>query len=88
MFKIQIVPTIELRYNLSRDSKHCDKLQANYIAGNKMMKNSKLVYDTTARLDNETINVIDAATREFGAYLSNTKLKRHHFPNSVDDLIA
>ena len=53
-----------------------------------MMKNSKLAYDTTARLDNETVNVIDAATREFGAYLSNTNLRRHHFPNNVDDLIA
>ena len=55
--------------------KYGDKLQANDIAVNKMMKNSKLVYDTTARLDNETVNVIDAATREFGAYLSNTNLR-------------
>ena len=51
-------------------------------------EDSKLVYDTIARLNNETVNIIDAATREFGAYLSNTNLKRHHFPNSVDDLIA
>ena len=63
MFKIPEVPTIQLRYNLSRDSKYGDKLQANDIAVNKMMKKSKLVYDTTARLDNETVNIIDAATR-------------------------